>query len=177
MRIIAGEARGRRLFAPPGRDTRPTLDRVRESLFSILQSRLPGATVLDLFAGSGALAFEALSRGAKRAVLVDSDRCAQAAIRRNLEALGYADRATLLPMDWRRALERLSGEFDLIFLDPPYRMPGAQDVLPALAPYLAEGACIAYEHDRALPPSAPGYTVMDFRAYGDTAISFFSKDP
>ena len=100
MRIIAGEARSRTLKAPEGRDTRPTLDRVRENVFNILQGRVRDARVLDLFAGSGALSLEAVSRGASLAVMVDHDRAAIAVEKANVEALRFGDRTSILPMDW-----------------------------------------------------------------------------
>ena len=125
MRIIAGKARGRQIEAPEGRNTRPTLDRVRENLFNILQMRIRGASVLDLFAGSGALSLEAISRGAEKAVLCDNDRSANRIQHRNAEALGFSGQTEILLSDWKKAVRLLSdrGEtFDLIFLDPPYRM-------------------------------------------------------
>ena len=122
MRIIAGELGGRRIAAPPGKGTRPMLDRVREALFSSLGARVEGAAVLDLFAGSGSLGLEALSRGAESVRLVESDRRAVALLRQTLEALAVAERVELVtgnalaPASW--------GErpWDLVFLDPPYRM-------------------------------------------------------
>lgn len=122
MRIIGGTARGRGLLAPEGMDTRPTSDRTREALFNILAARVPGAKVLDLFAGSGALSAEALSRGAKYAACVDVSPAACAVIRKNCDLKGIAGRAEVCNADWRRALERLSGPFDIVFLDPPYAM-------------------------------------------------------
>ena len=108
MRIISGTARGAQLFAPKGMDTRPTTDKVKESLFNMLQGEVPGATVLDLFAGSGGLSLEALSRGADRAVLVDQSREAIGCIRRNVEKLRFGDRVQLLNCDWQQAVHRLS---------------------------------------------------------------------
>ena len=128
MRIIGGSARGRRLFAPPGENTRPTADRVREALFNILAARLDGARVLDLFGGSGALALEALSRGAACAVIGDKDPGAVSVIRRNaLSVLGEAElpRAKIVCRDYRALLASLAEPFDLVFLDPPYRMQEA----------------------------------------------------
>lgn len=110
MRIIAGEARSRTILAPEGRDTRPTLDRVRENLFNILQWQCPGARVLDLFAGSGALALEALSRGAAEAVLADCDARAVRVERQNVEALGFSQRARVFQADWRETVRKLSAE-------------------------------------------------------------------
>ena len=107
MRIVAGEARSRIILAPEGKDTRPTLDRVRENLFNILQWQCSGARVLDLFAGSGALALEALSRGAAEAVLADCDAKAVRVERQNVETLGFSDRARVMQADWRETLRRL----------------------------------------------------------------------
>lgn len=179
MRIIAGEARGRSLAAPRGMDTRPTLDRVRESLFNILRPYLTDARVLDLFAGSGALGLEAISRGAAEAVFVDNAHAAQEAVRRNIDTLGMADRASLLRCDWHAALRRLAGEaarFDLIFLDPPYNMPHTDALLAQLREggLLAEDALVVYEHAKELPPDMTGWTLADQRGYGDTVISFLS---
>ena len=177
MRIIAGEARSRRIIAPEGRDTRPTLDRVRESLFSILQLRVPGARVLDLFAGSGALSLEAVSRGAAMAVMVDHDRAAIAAERANIEALRFTDRTRVLPMDWQRAVGLLASEgqrFELVFLDPPYAMRDMTAVMEALTPLLAEEALVVLEHQAAVMPlTADGYRMTDQRRYGYVGVSFF----
>ncbi len=179
VRIIAGEARGRGLIAPKGMDTRPTLDRVRESLFSILMLRIPDAVVLDLFAGSGALGLEALSRGAARAVFADHARSAQEAVSQNLQALGFAPRGALLRCDWRTAVGRLSAEgtrFDLIFLDPPYRMPDAAAMLEMIrtSALLAEDGLIVYEHAQDTPPDNASWHIADQRRYGDTAITFLT---
>lgn len=179
MRIIAGIARGRTLIAPKGQDTRPTLDRVRESLFNILRPRLEGAVVLDLFAGSGALGLEAISRGAQAAVFVDHARAAQAAVTQNIAALGVQAQATLLPCDWRTALRRLSAldeRFTLVFLDPPYQMAQAGDMLSMLrdSGILAVDALVVYEHAQAMPPDDTGWQVADMRRYGDTAITFLT---
>ena len=126
MRIISGEAKGRALFAPPGSDTRPTSDKIRGSLFNIIASRVMDARVLDLFGGTGALALEALSRGAESAVIVDSSRQAWQVIERNARSVLKDDfeyRARILCADYRSAIAALEGSlFDLVFLDPPYRM-------------------------------------------------------
>jgi 16S rRNA (guanine(966)-N(2))-methyltransferase RsmD len=124
MRIIAGEHRGRRIEAPPGLDTRPMLDRVREAMFSTLGERVPGANVLDLYAGSGSLGLEALSRGARRARMIEKDPKALACLRNNVELLGMGDRAQVVRGDsLKRDLWRPLGSeeaFDVVFLDPPY---------------------------------------------------------
>lgn len=177
MRIIAGTLRSRRLQSPSGLATRPTLDQTRESLFNILQNRVAGARVLDLFAGSGALGLEALSRGADSAVFCDSSREAVRCVRQNIEALGLDQQARLLQMDWSRALETLSAEgeqFDLIFLDPPYDL-GLDGVLSAIAQQglLAQEGLITAEHDRrqaiSLPAGLERYRQKDYRG---TQIDF-----
>jgi 16S rRNA (guanine966-N2)-methyltransferase len=177
MRVIAGSHGGRTLLAPRGRATRPTSDRVREALFSILGT-VDEALVLDLFAGSGALAIEALSRGAASAVLVDSAAAAIAAIRRNLKALGLD--AEVHRMDALAFLRNARSEgrhYDLIFLDPPYRravdLGGA--LSEALHPVLAPGARVVCESDRRAPLMLAHDALerTDQRRYGDTVISFY----
>jgi 16S rRNA (guanine966-N2)-methyltransferase len=183
VRVIAGEWRGRRLQAPPGDATRPTSDRVREALFSVLGERVAGARVLDLFAGSGALGIEALSRGAASATFVDSAPAALKALRANLEAVGAErsgderaarGRTEVRRQDARRFLAGASAagrEYDLAFLDPPYRLAGRlggelSAILPAvLAP---EGLVIA-ESDRREPLDLE-LPLLDERRYGDTLI-------
>jgi 16S rRNA (guanine966-N2)-methyltransferase len=172
MRIVSGAWGGRRLQAPPGDATRPTSDRVREALFSILGARVEGARVLDLFAGSGALGLEALSRGAAAATFVDSAPAAVRAVRANLEALDAA--AEVRRQD---ALRFLGGArdaacpYDLVFLDPPYRLAtrlGAE-LSEALPPVLAPGATVVTESDRRRPLDLE-LPLSDERRYGDTLI-------
>lgn len=176
MRIIAGEKRSRLLKTPEGLDTRPTADRVKEAMFSILLPRLPGARVLDLYAGSGALSLEALSRGAQSAVMADCAAKAWKAIRENVEALGYGEKARLLRMADTAALAALekSGEqFDLVFLDPPYRMDTAP-ICARIMGLLAPGGMIVVEHSRQTPPAvAPPLCCTDHREYGVTGLSFY----
>jgi 16S rRNA (guanine966-N2)-methyltransferase len=175
MRVVGGTFGGRSLVAPPGRATRPTPERVREALFSILAD-VNGATVLDLFAGSGALAIEALSRGAAHATLVDSSAAAIAAIRRNLAALQVgADVLQQRALPFLRNARTYRREYDLVFLDPPYRQATAlgRELSPALAPVLARGARVVVESDRRAPlklglPVDPGQ-----RRYGDTLIEIY----
>lgn len=179
MRIIAGTARGRTIEAPKGRDTRPTLDRVRENLFNILQRKTWDARVLDLFAGTGALSLESLSRGAAEAVLVDCDRAAHACQKQNAEKLGFAQQTRILLMDWKQALRQLTaaGEtFDLVFLDPPYAMRDMAEVMEALKSLLAEEAVIILEHEaQVMPSTADGYEMYDSRKYGYVGVSFFRR--
>ncbi|MGH9323591.1 MAG: 16S rRNA (guanine(966)-N(2))-methyltransferase RsmD [Vicinamibacteria bacterium] len=151
MRIGSGEMRGRRVRAPRGERTRPTSGRLKKSLFDVLAPRLPGARVLDLYAGSGSLAFEALSRGAESAVLVERNRRACESIRRNVEDLELGGRVAILPMDVSSALSKLlhRGErFDVVFADPPYRSNEPDDLLVLLGDgrLVAEGALVILEH-------------------------------
>jgi len=177
VRIIAGSARGRQIIAPTGRETRPTLDRVRESLFGILQFSLEGARVLDLYAGSGSLGLEALSRGAVHAVFNDQSRACCEVVRENLRTLGFSERAAVLQLDALAAVDRLAGQaFDIVFLDPPYRA-GAQEALRALflRGLVAPGGQAVVEHAWKEPPQEmPGaFLRVDTRKYGDTGLSFF----
>ena len=174
MRVIAGTWGGRRLQAPRGRLTRPTSDRVREALFSVLGGRVAGARVLDLYAGSGALGIEALSRGAAEVTFVDSAPPALRAVRANLEALGAT--AEVVRSDARRFLLGASAaarQYDLIFLDPPYRFAGrlGRELSEALPPVLAPDALVVSESDRRTPLDLE-LPLHDERRYGDTLIRF-----
>jgi 16S rRNA (guanine966-N2)-methyltransferase len=177
LRVIAGSYRGRRLRAPRGRTTRPTSARVREALFSIL-GNVERARVLDLFAGSGALGIEALSRGAGSAVFVEHDREAVTCIRENLAALGAAEQARLLPVRAAPALSALgASQFDLVLCDPPWdALESALTVLAELVKNanLAPEARVVLEHSaRDAEPDVPGLAAYDRRRWGDTAVSLF----
>lgn len=177
MHIIAGERRGAQLFAPKGMDTRPTQAKVKESLFNIIQLYVPDARVLDLFAGSGSLALEALSRGAESAVMVDMDREATGCISRNIDKLRFGDRASMVRADWRQALRQLSGkQFDLVFLDPPYRLNELHECCAAMADagLLAEEAMLVLEHRTGVfTPPDERFELFKERTYGDTEIHFY----
>ena len=177
MRIIAGSARGRTFDAPQGRDTRPTLDRVRGNVFNILQMKVRGARVLDLFSGSGAMAFEAISRGADFAVLVDLDRAAHAVERQNAAKLRMDGQCRILNCDWQMAVRQLAAageKFRVVFLDPPYAMHDMTGVLSALRPLLEEDAVILLEHEAKTFPATPdGFDLYDSRKYGIAGVSFF----
>jgi 16S rRNA (guanine966-N2)-methyltransferase len=177
VRIIGGTLGGRRLRAPRGSATRPTADRVREALFNILGD-VAGRRVLDLFAGTGALGLEAVSRGAALAVLVDRGADAARCLVDNAAALGLAGVARVLRADAAQALGRLAaaGErFDLVFADPPYAAAESARVLAALSPVLAPGARVVVEHDRRAPPAERygALALVDRRRYGDTEVSFY----
>jgi 16S rRNA (guanine966-N2)-methyltransferase len=167
VRVVAGELRGRRLEAPKGADVRPTADRVREAIFSIL-GEIDGARVLDLYCGTGALAIEAISRGAESAALVDTN---PSVARRNVAALGVGDRCTIVRADALRHLRRERRRFDLVFCDPPYRLADRLEPhLTRLIPdRLAPGARVIVESD-ARHPLDLGLPLQVERAYGDTLI-------
>jgi 16S rRNA (guanine966-N2)-methyltransferase len=170
MRIVAGVYGGRRLQAPPGRSTRPTADRVREALFSILGPAVEGARVLDLFAGSGALGIEALSRGAGEVVFVESDARAAETVRANLAAMGAE--ATVHRRDAFAWLGSADGAFDIVFADPPYssagRTAGRLDEL--LPPRLTDSSLTVTESDKR-DPLTLHLPLIDERTYGDTRIA------
>ncbi len=181
MRIVAGSARGRRLRVPPGRAVRPTADRVKESIFSMLESRhcWEGVAVLDLFAGSGALGIEALSRGAARAVFVESDRTAATAIRSNLRAARCEGEVVVAPA--ARAIKALAvagRRFGGVFLDPPYHRGWVDQTLLALeeSGLIEAGGWVVVEHGRDEEPAARGGTLAhrETRRYGDTRVTIFS---
>ena len=177
MRIIAGTARSRTIEAPRGRDTRPTLDRGRENLFNILQMRVFDSVCLDLFAGSGALAFEAISRGAQHAVLCDHDRNAHLVEKKNAESLGFTSRCELILADWREAVQRLQGrQFDLIFLDPPYMMHDLSEVTDACEKILApDGRVIIEFQNDQLPATSDRLELLDRRRYGIAGIGIYGR--
>ena len=173
VRIISGSLGGRRLRAPRGAATRPTADKVRQALFNILGD-VSGARVLDLYAGTGALALESLSRGAASAVLVDKAAEPVRCIEENARDLGVVDQVRVIRADAAAALARLRDErFDLVFADPPYDLDPAA-VLDALPPLRAPGARVIVEHDRRHPPGVTETLALaDLRRYGDTSISIY----
>ena len=181
LRVIAGTVGGRRLVAPKG-GARPTQDRVKEALFSSLGDLVVDAAVLDLYAGSGALGLEALSRGAAHAVMVDSDAAAVTAIRANVEATGFGRQATISqrPVDVFVKSGAPGGPFDLVFLDPPYDLPAAEvaGVLAGLAATGAvePGATVVIERGRGGDPVTlpEGWDVRRERSYGDTLLILVS---
>lgn len=183
MRVIAGVARGRKLAAPQHGNTRPTPDRVREALFSALAPALLAARVLDVFAGSGALGIEALSRGARAATFVEHDKPTAALLRRNLTVLppGLQQQARIVVDDATRALVQLAGEnepFDLIFADPPYAADAYDAVLCAVASpkLLAPSGTVVLEHPRTRPPPEPAADLVlaRSRAYGSVCITSYT---
>jgi 16S rRNA (guanine966-N2)-methyltransferase len=178
VRVVAGSVGGRRLAAPPGTDTRPTTDRVREAVFNALGSLgvLHGAEVVDLFAGSGALGIEALSRGAARAHFVESDRRAADVVAANLAELGLADRGVVVRRAVEAAVDQLPEPVDLVLADPPYAFDGWAGLLDRLAPKLAADAVVVAESDRSLTLPA-GWEKVRERTYGGTVVVFARREP
>ena len=182
MRIVGGSHRGRPIAVPPGDAVRPTADRVREALFSMLQSgryggeRVQGARVLDAFAGSGALGLEALSRGAAQCIFMDNAGPSVAAVETNLRTLGLGDRARVLRADATRP-PGAAEPCDLLFLDPPYRDGLVPATLTALAAagWCAADALAVVEHDaRTDIESPPGFTLEISRTYGRTCVTLLN---
>lgn len=178
MRVIAGEARGRPLLGPPTAATRPTADRIRQALFDMLDATgRDFGRVLDLFAGTGALGIEALSRGAEHATFVEHDRRTAAVIRRNLETLGMEDRAQVLVRPVPAALAILQGPYDLVLADPPYDWPGIRGLPAAVAAtgILAPDGLLVLERRAGtpLPDPADGLRLERERRHGDTMLAIY----
>jgi 16S rRNA (guanine(966)-N(2))-methyltransferase RsmD len=177
-RIIAGAARGRRLAAPRGTGTRPTSDKVRGAVFNVLGQFFEGGAVLDLYAGTGALALEALSRGCARATCVEADRATAELARENAETCGFADRVEVVRGRVADVLPRLApSSFALAFVDPPYE-EGPEAALALLGPVLLPGARVVAEHDARRPPGERygPLALADRRRYGSTGVSIYQRD-
>ena len=174
MRIIAGKYRGRVLAQFEKIGVRPTSDRVKESVFQILSARLYGARVLDLFCGTGALGLESLSRGAAEVVFNDSSAESIALLKKNLAAL--KETAKVYKLDYKACLNSVSGKFDLIFADPPYKEDIAAEILSLVKArgILAENGLVVFESEREEEP-AEGFTLKDKRSYGRTKVMFFGE--
>lgn len=179
-RITGGSLGSRKLRSPKGMQVRPTPGRVKESLFSIIAARLDGARVLDLFSGTGAISFEAASRGAAKVVAVESDRPTAHAIEEAARDLGVDDVVSVLGAPAERALYRLEGPFDIVYLDPPY----ANDVPLPLFKLLRERGLLApqsvviYEHAaKTILPDIPGFRSAREEVYGDVALAFLAPEP
>lgn len=180
MRIIGGQFKGRKLVEFDGQAIRPTGDRVKESLFNILAYRFYGARVLDLFSGSGALGIESLSRGAKEVYFNDAANSSLAVLEKNL-ALVKADRSTykIGNNDFIQCLKTLKGQYDIIFIDPPYRFDYGVSAMQTIMErdLLSDDGVIVYERDRQFQDDLPsGLTLYDERKYGKTYLSFFKKE-
>ena len=177
MRVITGIARGRRLVAPEGMDVRPTTDKVKEAIFSAIQFQIEGADVLDLFAGSGQMGIEAISRGAKHAVFIDSSNRALRCVHENLRNTGFERYSEVISRDSYDYIKLTSQHFDIIILDPPYRHSHVDNVLPFAAKKLNEGGLIICEYEaEADAPAAPeGMTLRKTYKYGKISAAVFVK--
>ena len=180
MRVITGSARGRKLKELPGLDTRPTTDRVKEGLFSALQFDIEGRKVLDLFAGTGQLGIECLSRGAASAVFVERRKDAAALVRDNLKTTELTQRAKVVNGDSMEYLKTVREPFDIIFLDPPYADDLLEKAIAHIARFdiLAPHGIMAAEHpaDKTLPALAPPYRVQRTYRYGKIALTLYRRD-
>jgi 16S rRNA (guanine(966)-N(2))-methyltransferase RsmD len=180
MRVISGEARGVRLLTPDGRETRPTTDRVKEGMFNALQFDIEGRTVLDLFAGSGQLAIEALSRGAKQAVLVDASQNAIKLLRENVKRARVEDRAEIVRSDYVSYLQSCRRKFDIVFLDPPYAEKFLENSLRMISEIdiLSDGGIIVCERptEKQLVCDFDGLMHSKDYRYGKTLVTIFRQN-
>ena len=181
MRIISGSARGRKLFSPEGMDVRPTTDKVKESLFNILQFELEGAAVLDLFAGTGQLGLEALSRGAAKAVFVDSSKKSLATVKRNVDLCGFGGRSVLVSASRPCAarMARAEETFDIALLDPPYHNGLCEKAFRLLPAVLSENAIVVCEtcSDESLPGCFGDFTLARAYHYSAVMLSVYRRGP
>ncbi|MBB3109345.1 16S rRNA (guanine966-N2)-methyltransferase [Paenibacillus phyllosphaerae] len=184
MRVIAGTAKGRALKAVPGTNTRPTTDKVKEAIFSMIGPYFDGGLALDLFAGTGGLGIEALSRGIDRAIFIDMDRISVDIVKHNVTAANVAERAEIYRNEAGRALkalEKRGSAFSLIFLDPPYRMKEMDALMLDLAErgLVEDGAKVVVEHDadHVYPETAGAFEQLKYARYGDTAVTIYRYNP
>ena len=177
MRVITGTARGMKLTAPSGLKVRPTSDMAKEAIFSIVQNEVMGADVLDLFAGSGQIGIEALSRGAKSAVFTDSLKEAIMCVKQNLEHTKLVDKAQVILMDGISFLESSKSEFDIIFIDPPYGQGLAQKALEIIASSVREGGAIICETDKKedMPKEVGEFAIYREYKYGKAKVTLYRR--
>ncbi len=182
MRIISGKCRGRKLSMISGRDIRPTSDRIRESIFNIIAGRIKGAVVIDLFAGTGALGLEALSRGADHAFFIDISDYALNVVKNNIMKCGFFEQSTLIQRDILQSVSSftlINRKADIVFMDPPYNLGLLAKAVqqPALLDCLGDNALIIAEHSikEKISHDFSGVNIVDQRKYGKTLISFLQK--
>ncbi len=177
MRVITGTARGRKLVAPEGMDVRPTGDKVKEAVFSAIQFDIEGSYVLDLFAGSGQMGIEALSRGAEKAVFVDSSKKSVNCVSENIKNTGFVKNSVIVTRDSYDYIRYTSEMFDIIILDPPYRHGHIAKILPLCAEKLNEGGSIICEYEKDAPePDAPDNMILrKVYSYGKINVAIFIK--
>ena len=177
MRVITGSAKGKRLITPDGRDVRPTPEKVKEAIFSALQFDIEGRRVLDLFAGSGQLGIEALSRGAETATLVDSSVVSTKIIKSNIENCGFGDRAKIIQTDYLAFCAMCTDEFDIVFLDPPYKAGYLMTAVKAVLPLVSSYGFIVCEH----PPEVEveekvgGFEIFRTYRYGKVNVTVYRR--
>jgi 16S rRNA (guanine(966)-N(2))-methyltransferase RsmD len=182
LRIIAGEFRGRKI-KEPGLDTvRPTKDRIRQAVFNVIAAFVPGASVIDIFAGSGAYGLEALSRGAEKAIFLEKNPVCSRVIKENIDVLGVSSRSELVTADafeWVREMEE-KPRFDIVFADPPYNMGMARNILIHINRYdiLNHSGLLVIEHhgEEALPDSEGVFTLLKRKTYADISVSFYRRN-
>ncbi|MBO5065160.1 MAG: 16S rRNA (guanine(966)-N(2))-methyltransferase RsmD [Clostridia bacterium] len=176
MRVITGTARGRKLRTLEGESVRPTTDKVKEAMFSIIQFDVEGSRVLDMFCGCGQLGIEALSRGAQSAVFVDISRSSIAVAEENLEATGFRGLSKTVLGNSLEYLDRTSEVFDIAFLDPPYKAGIMEDAIERVSPHIADGGIIVCEtaSEEVLPEDIEGYTSKRYK-YGKIALTVYRK--
>jgi 16S rRNA (guanine966-N2)-methyltransferase len=179
MRVIAGEAKGRRLKGPRGSETRPTSDKVKEALLSILGDRIKDARVLDLFAGSGGVGIEALSRGATHVDFVEVDEAISGILEQNLTACGFGHRASVYRMDAFRFIKQIHRPYDLVFADPPYHAWQLKKLLPVLGQgdmISPDGlAVVEHFHKIRLPKEIGNFVTVRSYEYGDTVLTIYRR--
>ena len=177
MRVITGIARGKRLVTPDGSDVRPTSDKVKEALFSALQFDIEGRRVLDLFAGSGQLGIEALSRGAESCVFVDNSRASLNLVKKNLEITGLSVNTKVVQSDFSSFAAMCRDTFDIVFLDPPYAAGILCDAIKAVLPLMSDFGMIICEYppEVTIPESVAGFSVYRTYRYGKINVSIYRK--
>ena len=178
MRVITGSAKGRRLITPNGSDVRPTVDRVKEGIFSALQFDLEGRRILDLFAGSGQLGIEAISRGAKSAVFVDSAASSIKCVKQNIANCEFEDVSSVISMDSISYINTTKDIFDIAFLDPPYKMGLIEKVIPSLEKCMSDFGIIVCEHalDEELSSEYGAFSLKKQYRYGKVMVSVYKRD-
>ncbi|MBO7179534.1 MAG: 16S rRNA (guanine(966)-N(2))-methyltransferase RsmD [Clostridia bacterium] len=176
MRVITGSQRGRKLMTLEGDSVRPTTDKVKESIFNIIQFDVPDAKVIDLFAGSGQLGIEALSRGAESCVFVDSSSKSIAVVEENLKITDFREKAKTVRSDSLSYLDRVIEEYDIALLDPPYKAGLMEDAIERVAPHISENGVIVCEtgSEEVLPENVDGFTSKRYK-YGKIALTVYRK--
>lgn len=176
MRVITGSARGRKLITVEGAElVRPTTDRVKEAIFSAIQFEIEGAVVLDLFAGSGQLGIEALSRGAEKCYFADNAAASIKAVRSNIESTGFSDKAQIVNMPFLAFLKSTRETFDIALLDPPYGKRLIQKALPQLTEKMSKCGVIICEHEKecVLPAAVDSFALVKVLRHGGTSVSIY----